>query len=129
MLRRLMIDRTTISAIAAELGVSWHTVSFIAMQATAKLIATAGADRLAGVRVIGVDEHRWAPRRRGADGFVTVIIDLTPVHDGSGPARLLDTVTGRSATAVASWLAVAGHDVVGAENGRVCERTGPSAAG
>ena len=34
-LRRLMIDRTTISAIAAELGVSWHTVNTIAMQATA----------------------------------------------------------------------------------------------
>jgi hypothetical protein len=33
-LRRLMIDRTTISAIAAELGVSWHTVSSIAMRAT-----------------------------------------------------------------------------------------------
>ena len=34
-LRRLMIDRTTISAIAAELGVSWHTVNTIAMRATA----------------------------------------------------------------------------------------------
>jgi len=34
-LRRLMIDRTTISAIAAELGVSWHTVSAIAMRAVA----------------------------------------------------------------------------------------------
>ena len=62
-LRRLMIDRTTISAIAAELGVSWHTVSSIAMRATAGLIAATGPDRLAGVRVIGVDEHRWAPRR------------------------------------------------------------------
>jgi hypothetical protein len=28
-----MIDRTTIAAIAAELGVSWHTVSSIAMRA------------------------------------------------------------------------------------------------
>ncbi len=28
--------------------------------------------------MIGVDEHRWAPRRRGAAGFVTLIIDLTP---------------------------------------------------
>ena len=63
------------------------------------------ADRLAGVRVIGVDEHRWAPRRVGAEGFVTLIIDLTPVHDRSGPARLLDMVTGRSATALATWLA------------------------
>ena len=103
-LRRLMIDRTTISAIAAELGVSWHTVSSIAMRATAALIAAAGPHRLTGVRVIGVDEHRWAPRRRGADGFVTLIIDLTPVHDHSGPARLLDMVPGRSAAALATWL-------------------------
>jgi transposase len=106
-LRRLMIDRTTITAIAAELGVSWHTVSSIAMRATADLITAGGPDRLSGVRVIGVDEHRWAPRRRGAQGFVTVIIDLTPVHDRSGPARLLDMVPGRSATALASWLAAA----------------------
>lgn len=46
--RRLLIDRTTISAIAAELGVSWHTVSTIAMRTTADLVAAAGADRLAG---------------------------------------------------------------------------------
>ena len=104
-LRRLMIDRTTVSAIAAELGVSWHTVNSIAMQATAELVVAAGPYRLAGVRVIGVDEHRWAPRRFGPDGFVTLIIDLTPVHDRSGPARLLDMVAGRSATALASWLA------------------------
>ncbi|MBV9320487.1 MAG: ISL3 family transposase, partial [Mycobacterium sp.] len=103
-LRRLMIDRTTISAIAAELGVSWHTVSAIAMRATADLVAAAGPDRLAGVRVIGVDEHRWAPRRRGAEGFVTLIIDLTPVQDQTGPSRLLDMVAGRSATGLADWL-------------------------
>jgi transposase len=103
-LRRLMIDRTTISAIAAELGVSWHTVSSIAMRATAELVAAAGPDRLAGVRVIGVDEHRWAPRRVGPEGFVTLIIDLTPTHDQTGPARLLDLVPGRSAAALADWL-------------------------
>jgi transposase len=111
-LRRLMIDRTTISAIAAELGVSWHTVSSIAMRATAEMVATAGPDRLAGVRVIGVDEHRWAPRRRGTEGFVTLIIDLTPTHDQTGPARLLDLVEGRSATALASWLAAQPSDFV-----------------
>lgn len=85
MLGRLMIDRTTISAIATELGVSWHTVSSIAMRTVAGLIAAAGPDRLDGARVIGVDEHRWAPRRRGTGGFVTLIIDLTPVHEGAGP--------------------------------------------
>jgi transposase len=104
-LRRLMIDRTTIAAISAELGVSWHTVSSIAMRAVADLIAATGPDRLTGVKVIGVDEHRWAPRRIGPAGFVTLIIDLTPVHDQSGPARLLDMVQGRSASALALWLA------------------------
>jgi transposase len=111
-LRRLMIDRTTIAAIAAELGVSWHTVTSIAMRATAALIAAARPERLAGVRVIGVDEHRWAPRRVGTAGFVTLIIDLTPTHDHSGPARLLDLVAGRSATALASWLAAQPADFV-----------------
>lgn len=82
-LRRLMIDRTTIAAIAAEVAVSPPTVSSIAMRATADLVAAAGPDRLAGVRVMGVDEHRWAPRRRGTKGFVTLIIDLTPTHDQS----------------------------------------------
>lgn len=60
---------------------------------------------MAGVRVIGVDEHHWAPRRRGTEGFVTLIIDLTAVHDGTGPARLLDLVAGRSTAALTSWLA------------------------
>jgi hypothetical protein len=41
-LRRLIIDRTAISAIVAELGVSWHTVNSIAMTATAELVGAAG---------------------------------------------------------------------------------------
>lgn len=59
------------------------------------------------MRVIGVDEHRWSHtrNRRGDDGFVTVSIDLTPVLDGAGRARLLDLVAGRSAAALKTWLA------------------------
>ena len=37
----------------------------------------------------------WRHTRRG-DRYVTVIIDLTPVRDRSGPARLVDVVPGRS---------------------------------
>jgi transposase len=33
-----------------------------------------------------------------------VIIDLTPVRDGTGPARLLDMVEGRSKQAFKAWL-------------------------
>jgi transposase len=103
-LHRLMIDRATVAAVARELGLSWDTVNTIAMDATAMIVA-ADTTRLDGVRVIGVDEHRWSHTRRpGEDGYVTVIIDLTPVLDGTGRARLLDLVPGRSAAALTSWL-------------------------
>lgn len=46
----------------------------------------------------------WRHTRRG-DKYVTVIIDLTPIRDGAGPARLLDMVEGRSKQAFKTWLA------------------------
>ena len=55
--------------------------------------------------MIGVDEHKWSHTRSAeSDGLVTVITDLTAVVDGTGPARLLDLVPGRSAAAMRSWL-------------------------
>jgi transposase len=103
-LRRLMIDRATVAAVARELGLSWDSVNTIAMDATQTIIA-ADSTQLHGVRVIGVDEHRCSHTRRpGQDGFVTVIIDVTPVLDGAGRARLLDLVPGRSAAALKTWL-------------------------
>jgi transposase len=104
-LRRLMIDRMTVAAVARELGLSWDTVNTIAVEATQTIVAT-DTTRLDEVRVIGVDEHRWSHTRgrRTDNGFVTVITDLTPVLDGSGRARLLDLVAGRSAAALTSWL-------------------------
>src|SRR3954452_9227367 len=105
-LRRLAIDKATVSAVARELGRSWDTVNSIALEATQQLLLTAGPARLDGVQVIGVDEHRWSHVLGGeADGFVTVITDLTPVVAGQGSARLLDMVPGRSAAALGGWLA------------------------
>ena len=46
----------------------------------------------------------WRHTRFG-DKYVTVIIDLTPAHDKSGPARLLDMVEGRSKAVFKQWLA------------------------
>ncbi|WP_165825973.1 transposase [Actinomycetospora cinnamomea] len=105
-LRRLAIDKATVSAVARELGRSWDTVNAIAVAATGELLLSVGPARLDGVRVLGVDEHRWSHvPGADADGFVTVITDLTPVLAGHGPARLLDMVPGRSAAAMAGWLA------------------------
>ena len=53
-----MIDRATVAAVARELGLSWDTVNTIAVDAT-QMIVAADTTRLDGVRVIGVDEHRW----------------------------------------------------------------------
>ena len=108
-LRRLMLDKTTVSAVARELGRSWDTVNDIAVQATTALLLTAGPARLDGVQVIGVDEHKWAHVRSAeADGFVTVITDLTAdfVY-----ARLMDAKeeveTGYDAAALDRWAEVA----------------------
>ena len=45
-----------------------------------------------------------AHTRRG-DKYVTVIIDLNGIRDGTGPERLLDMVEGRSKQAFKTWLA------------------------
>jgi transposase len=60
--------------------------------------------RFDGVTTLGVDEHVWRHTRRG-DKYVTVVIDLTPIRYGTGPARLLDMVEGRLKSAFKIWLA------------------------
>ena len=45
----------------------------------------------------------WRHTKQG-DRYVTVVIDLTPVRDRSGPARLLDVVPGRSKKVLKTWL-------------------------
>jgi transposase len=62
------------------------------MRAVSDLVAAAGPDRLAGVKVIGVDEHRWASlgrtlwRRRGD------ILAFFDHHASIGPT---ETINGR----------------------------------
>lgn len=60
--------------------------------------------RFEGARVIGVDEHVWHHTPYG-DTYVTVILDVTPVRDRSGPSRLLDMIPGRSKKVFTTWLA------------------------
>lgn len=60
--------------------------------------------RFDGVSVLGMDEHVWRRTKTG-DKYVTVIVDLTPVRQKSGPARLLDMIPGRSKAVFKTWLA------------------------
>lgn len=101
-LEGIVVDHLTVSRVAAGLGVSWHTAnSAVLAEGRRRLIDD--PHRFDGVRVIGVDEHVWRHTRFG-DKYVTVIIDLTPNRDKTGPARLLDMVEGRSKAAFKQWL-------------------------
>ena len=102
--QRLAIDKMSVAAIAKALGLSWNTVNIVAAELARELVFGSPA-HLAGVRYLGVDEHKWKHRRgQGDPDFVTVLVDLTPVIDGTGPARLLDMVAGRSAEVLKGWL-------------------------
>ena len=106
-LRAVVIDRASIARVAASLGSSWHTVND-AVLAAGRALLIDDPTRLDGVRIIGVHEHCWRHPRPAAgpvERFVTVVIDLTPVRDGTGPARLLDIVEGRSKQVFTAWLA------------------------
>lgn len=97
----LAVDQMSISRTARILGAAWNTVNDAVLEA-AKAHLFTDPQRFAGVEVIGVDEHAW--RHKHGSRFVTVIIDLTAVHQGKGPARLLDMVSGRSKQVLATWL-------------------------
>jgi transposase len=101
-LEGIVCQHLTVARIADGLGVSWNTANdAVLAEGRRTLINDPG--RFDGVRVIGVDEHAWRHTRRG-DKYVTVIIDLTAVREGIGPARLLDMVEGRSKQAFKTWL-------------------------
>jgi transposase len=106
-LEAIVCQHLTVARVAEALGVAWDTAND-AVLAEGRRVLFADPVRFDGVRVLGVDEHVWRHTRRGdkyVDKYVTVIIDLTPVRDRTGPARLLDMVEGRSKQAFKTWLA------------------------
>jgi len=102
-LEGIVVQHLSVARVAEGLGVSWNTASS-AVLAEGKRVLIEDPHRFDGVKVVGVDEHVWRHTRRG-DKYVTVIIDLTPIRDGTGPSRLLDMVEGRSKQAFKTWLA------------------------
>lgn len=114
-LQRLAIDRMSISATAKSLDIGWDLTCQLALEMCHELIYN-DPQHLAGVSVIGVDEHKWSHNRRThGDGYVTIIVDMTGHNPqestaDKAPARLLDVVPGRSATALKQWLYARGQD-------------------
>jgi len=102
-LEGIVCAHLSMSRVAAGLGVAWHTANSAVLDEGRRVLID-DETRFENVAVIGVDEHAWRHTRRG-EKYVTVIIDLTPVRDGTGPARLLDMLEGRSKAAFKTWLA------------------------
>lgn len=102
-LAAVVLDHVAVSSVARILGIAWHTAHTAVAELGLELLIGHPA-RLDNVAVVGVDEHCWRHIGFASDRFVTVIVDLTPVHDRSGPARLLDLVEGRSASVFQTWL-------------------------
>jgi transposase len=107
-LEAIVCQHLSVARVAEGLAVSWNTANN-AVLAEGRRVLIADPARFDGVAVIGVDEHVWRHTRRG-DKYVTVIIDLTPVRDKTGPARLLDMIEGRSKHAFQQWLAARPQD-------------------
>jgi transposase len=102
-LQAIVCQHLTVARVAEALGVSWSTANTAVLD-EGRRVLIADPRRFDGVQVIGVDEHCWRHTRHGPK-FVTVVIDLTPVRAGTGPARLLDMVEGRSKQVFKTWLA------------------------
>ncbi|MCP2180049.1 ISL3 family transposase [Prauserella alba] len=102
-LEAIVVKHLTVARVAEALGVAWNTAND-AVLAEGKRVLIDQEQRFDGVTAIGVDEHVWRHTRRG-DKYVTVIIDLTAIRAGTGPARLLDMIEGRSKQALKTWLA------------------------
>jgi hypothetical protein len=86
-LEAIVVQHLTVARVADGLGVTWNTAND-AVLAEGKRVLIDDEHRFDGVTAIGVDEHVWRHTRRG-DKYVTVIIDLTGIRCGTGPARLL----------------------------------------
>jgi transposase len=102
-LEGIVCQHLSVARIAEGLGVSWNTAN-AAVLAEGQRVLIDDPGRFDGVKVVGVDEHVWRHTRRG-DKYVTVVIDLTGIRDGTGPSRLLDMVEGRSKQVFKQWLA------------------------
>ncbi len=99
----LVVAQLTVARIAEGLAVWWNTANDAVLAEDKRLLIT-DPKRFDGVTAIGVDEHVWRHTRRG-EKYVTGIIDLTPIRENTGPARLLDMVEGHSKNAFKTRLA------------------------
>jgi hypothetical protein len=103
-LEAIVVAHLTVARVAEGLAVAWDTAND-AVLAEGKRALIDDPARFDGVSASSASTSTCGATPVAGDKYVTVIIDLTPVRDGTGPARLLDMVEGRSKAAFKTWLA------------------------
>ena len=98
-------DRS-VSAVAGELGVAWHTIKTQVSVREKSLVDD--PERLAGLRAIGVDTK--PPYYRPPATTRRSTPPASPTCPPGRTARLLDVTKGRSGTVLSQWLELARHE-------------------
>lgn len=89
----LVCQHFSVSRLAEGLGDIWNTANEAVLAEGQRLLIDDSA-RFNGVEVLGADEHAWR-HTRAEDKYITVIVDLTAVRNGTGTSRLQDRLPGR----------------------------------
>ena len=79
-----MVGHLTVARVAEAVAVSWNAANDAVLAAGQRVLIDDDVHRFDGVTTVAFDEHVWRHTRRG-DKYVTVIIDLTPIRNGTGP--------------------------------------------
>jgi transposase len=102
-LEGIVCQHLSMARVAEGLAVSWNTANTAVLDEGRRVLISDPA-RFDGVTSSACTSTCGGTPGRG-DKYVTVIIDLTTVQAGTGPARLLDMVEGRTKQVFATWLA------------------------
>jgi transposase len=110
---QLLSRDVTISALAHDLQVGWHTL-WKAIEGPLQKRLTE-LNEQTNVEALGIDEHVWRHCGPHKNRMITGIVDHTrPPRDANGKtkpfARLLDVQVGRSGAVAEEWLASQGTD-------------------
>ena len=103
-LEGIVVQHLTVARVAEGLGVSWNTAND-AVLAEGKRVLIDDPDRFDGVDRRSGSTSTSGGTPAAATSTSPSSSTSPPIRDGTGPARLLDMVEGRSKQAFKTWLA------------------------
>lgn len=91
----------SVSRITEGLGVIWNTANEAVLAESQHLLIN-DPTCFKGVKALDIGQYLWRHTKTG-DKYVTVLVDLTNVREGTGTAQLLDKISGHSKAMFKTW--------------------------